>query len=145
MKNNRLALVPSTPRGSPPIANVEDRRHLVPFLVPHFPMRDTIMADSILGVRAFGTEDQLETISSVLNERLASMNRHHDVTLEWLRLGACRGIVVTRVNPVTGAPESQIDLFDAFGVTPPRPTPGTSSSRLAPPCRHAMRSPTRAS
>lgn len=120
-KNNRLALVPATARGGPPVANVEDRRHLVPFIVPHFPMRDTVMADSILGIRSFGTEDQLETMQAVVNDRLASMNRHHDTTLEWLRLGATRGIVVTRVDPATGVPESQIDLFDAFGVPAPPP------------------------
>jgi hypothetical protein len=109
------------PRGAPPTANVEDRRHLVPFIVPHFPLRDTVMADSILGVRAFGTEDQLESVQAVINEHLASMGRFHDLTLEWLRLGATRGVIVTRVDPVTGVPEAQIDLFDAFGVTPPPP------------------------
>jgi hypothetical protein len=120
-KNNRLALIPSQPRGAPPIAYVEDRRHLVPFIVPHFPIRDTVMADQVLGVRAFGTEDQLLGVQQVVDEHLAGMSRLHDVTLEWLRLGACRGIVITRVNPLTGVPEAQIDLFDAFNVVQPPP------------------------
>jgi Phage major capsid protein E len=121
VRNNRLALIPSQPRGAPPIANVEDRRHLVPFVVPHFPIRDTVMADQVLGVRAFGTEDQLLGVQQVVDERLASMSRKHDVTLEWLRLGAVGGIVVTRVNPATGVPEAQIDLYDAFGMVQPPP------------------------
>jgi hypothetical protein len=117
--NNRLALIPSVPRGSPPTANVEDRRQLVPFLVPHFPLRDTIMADSLQGVRAFGTEDQLTPVMQKVDERLASMGRRHDVTLEWLRLGGVKGLIVTRVDPVTGAPLTSIDLFAAFGLVPP--------------------------
>jgi Phage major capsid protein E len=121
VRNNRLALIPSQPRGAPPIANVEDRRHMVPFVIPHFPIRDAVMADQVLGVRAFGTEDQLLGVQQVIDERLASMSRKHDVTLEWLRLGAVGGIVVTRVNPATGVPEAQIDLFDAFGVPQPPP------------------------
>lgn len=121
VRNNRLALIPSQPRGAPPIAYVEDRGHLVPFIVPHFPLRDTVMADQVLGVRAFGTEDQLLGVSQVVEQHLAGMSRMHDVTLEWLRLGAVGGIVITRVNPVTGVPEAQIDLYDAFGVPQPPP------------------------
>lgn len=47
---------------------------MIPFVVPHFPLRDTVMADSILGVRAFGTENQPEGINDVINARMASMN-----------------------------------------------------------------------
>ena len=73
VKNNRLAFVPSAPRGSPPAQNVEDRRQLIPFLVPHFPLGDTLMADEIQGVRAFGTEDSLEAINTKVAEKLAKV------------------------------------------------------------------------
>jgi Phage major capsid protein E len=118
IKAGRLAFVPSTPRGAPPALNVEDRRELVPFLIPHFPLSDTLLADSIQNIRAFGTEDQLEAINSVLDERLASMGRKHDVTLEYLRLGGVKGRIITRVNRDTGAPEAAIDLRTAFGLGP---------------------------
>jgi len=116
VKNNRLALIPSAQRGTPPAVNVEDLRQLVPFIIPHFPLSDTIMADEVQGVRAFGTEDQLEAVQTKVDEHLASMGRKHDITLEYLRLGGVKGIVVTRVDPNTGAPLVSIDLFAAFGV-----------------------------
>jgi major capsid protein E len=125
VKSGRLALVPSMPRGAPPIQNVDDRRQLVPFLVPHFPLSDTLMADEVQGVRAFGTEDMLEPLQQRMDEKLESMGRKQDVTLEYLRLGAVKGLVVTRVNPLNGAPEVAIDMRQAFGM-PAKPlvTPG---------------------
>ena len=60
IRGSRLALVPELPRGAPPTPNVEDRRQMIPFRIPHFPLRDTILADAVQNVRAFGTEDQLE-------------------------------------------------------------------------------------
>jgi hypothetical protein len=122
VKNNRLALIPSQPRGTPPTQNVEDRRELVPFLIPHFPLADTIMADEVQGVRAFGTEDTLEPVLQKVNEHLASMGRKHDVTLEYLRLGGVKGLVITRTDPLTGLPLVAIDLRNAFGL-PQKPMP----------------------
>jgi Phage major capsid protein E len=116
VQSGRLAFVPSAPRGAPPALNVEDRRQLIPFLIPHFPLSDAVLADSVQGVRSFGTEDQLEAVQSVINERLASMGRKHDVTLEYLRLGGVKGRIITRSNRDTGFPEVQIDLRNAFGL-----------------------------
>lgn len=125
IKGTRLALVPEVPRGAPPTPNVEDRRALVPFRIPHFPIRDTIMADAVQNVRAFGTEDQLEALLTVRNERMSSMGLKLDVTQEYLRLGSVRGIVVTAADRNTGAPLQSISLFDQFEVAaqPPRNWP----------------------
>jgi hypothetical protein len=128
VKSGRLAFVPSMPRGAPPTQNVEDLRQLIPFLIPHFPLSDTLMADEIQGVRAFGTEDQLEAITTKMDEKLAGMGLKHDVTLEYLRLGGIKGLVITRTNAVTGAPEIAIDMRQAFGLPPKEfvgpPAPG---------------------
>lgn len=136
LKGTRLALVPEVPRGAPPTPNVEDRRALVPFRVPHFPIRDTIMADAVQNVRAFGSEDGLEALTQVRDERLASMGLKLDVTQEFLRLGAIRGIVVTAADRTTGAPLQQISLFDQFEVAaqPPLTWPiiGAGRSQEAP-------------
>lgn len=118
VRGSRLALIPELPRGAPPTPNVEDRRFVIPFRVPHFPTRDTIFADAVQNVRAFGTEDTLEAIQTVINEREASMSLKLDVTLEYLRLGAVKGTIITAVDRVTGAPEIVLDLFNAFQVQP---------------------------
>jgi hypothetical protein len=118
-RNNRLALIPEVPRGAPANRNVMGERGVLPFVVPHFPLSDTVMADSILGVRAFGSEDQLMGINDTISNHMESMNRKHDVTLEHLRLGAIRGEIITIVNRETGAIERTIDLFQHFGVQRP--------------------------
>jgi len=115
-QNNTLALVPSKPRGSPADINVMGNRRLIPFLIPHFPIRDTVMADSILGVRAFGTDNQLEAINQIIASRVTWMGRKLDVTQEWLRLGAIKGVIITALDRITAAPLEAISLFDAFRV-----------------------------
>ncbi len=118
VKGSRLALVPELPRGAPPTPNVEDRRHVVPFRIPHFPIRDTLYADTVQNIRAFGTEDQLEAVQTVVNDREASMGLRLDVTLEYLRLGAVKGVIITAADRVTGAPLITLDLFRSFEVDP---------------------------
>lgn len=118
---DRLALVPEIPRGAPATRNVMGQRGITPFIVPHFPLSDTVMADSIMGVRAFGSDNQLEAINDVITNRVNSMSRKHDVTLEYLRLGAVKGIVVTEVDRVTGQPLNTRNLFHEFGIEPSPP------------------------
>jgi hypothetical protein len=116
VRGERLALVPERPRGAPPTPDVRDASALIPVGVPHFPIRSSIYADSVQNVRAFGTEDQLATVMSVVNEHEASLGRRLDLTLEYLRLGAVKGIVTTAADRVTGAPLQQYNLFTAFNV-----------------------------
>jgi hypothetical protein len=116
VRSQRLALVPERPRGSPPTPDVADGRAIVPVAVPHFPVRSALYADAVQNVRAFGTEDQLETVTGIVNDREAQLGRRLDLTLEYLRLGAVKGIITTAADRDTGAPLQQYDLFNAFGV-----------------------------
>jgi len=117
-QGNSLALVPAVPRGAPPSANIEGGRDILDLRIPHFPINDTILADEVQDVRAFGRMD-LQSFPVVVQQRLNSLGRKLDATLEHLRLGAVRGQVITRVNRDTGAPELSVNLFDAFGVVAP--------------------------
>ncbi len=117
VQGERLALVPDMPRGAPPTPDVQDRAFVVAFKVPHFPIRDTLFADAVQDMRGPGRLD-LATYQGALDEHIASIGRRLDVTLEHLRLGAAKGIVITAVDRVTGAPLRSIDLFEHFGVTP---------------------------
>jgi hypothetical protein len=121
VRSNRLALVPSTARGAPPVQNVEDRRELVPVKVPHFPVRDTVMADSVQDRREFGTPMQMMSFEGELDRRVTSMGRKLDVTLEFLRFGCITGTIVTRVDRDTGAPTVTVPLWDMFGIAQPPP------------------------
>jgi len=115
---NTLSLVPDQPRGAPGVANVAETRDIVSMLVPHFPLVDTIAADSLLGIRTFGSDNTLQGVNDAVSARIAAMDRKHDITLEWLRLGGVKGVIVTAVNRDTGAPLRQMDLFHTFNVDP---------------------------
>src|SRR4051812_25726254 len=47
-RGNVLALVPDQPRGGPAVANVQGARDAVEARIPHFPIRDSLLADSLL-------------------------------------------------------------------------------------------------
>jgi hypothetical protein len=116
VRGHRLALVPERPRGAPPPPDVTDRRALVPVAIPHFPIRSTIFADSVQNVRAFGTENQLEAVQTVVDERETQLGERLDLTTEYLRLGAVKGTIVTEADRETGAPMTTVSLFDLFHV-----------------------------
>lgn len=116
VRGSRLALVPERPRGAPPTPDVDDSRSLIPVRVPHFPIRSSVYADSVQNVRAFGTDNQLEAVQSVVNDKEASLGRRLDLTQEYLRLGAVKGIVVTEADRESGVPMTQYSLYDMFNV-----------------------------
>jgi Phage major capsid protein E len=118
VRGDRLALVPERPRGAPPTPDVVDSRALIPVGIPHFPIRTSIFADSVQNVRAFGTDNQLEAVQTVVDEREAQLGRRLDVTQEYLRLGAVKGVVVTEADRESGVPMTQYSLFDMFHVPP---------------------------
>lgn len=115
-RGHRLALVPERARGSPPPPDVRDPRALVAFKIPHFPIRTTVVADSVQNVRAFGTESQLQGVQEVVNQSETQLGERLDLTQEYLRLGAVKGIIVTEADRETGAPMTVVSLFDQFHV-----------------------------
>jgi hypothetical protein len=120
IRSNRLALIPEIPRGAPPTPDVGDLRALAEFRVPHFPARDLLMADAVQDVRAFGSLEP-ESYPAALQQRIDSLGYRLDGTLEFLRLGATKGVIVTAIDRDTGAPLKSVSLFDAFGVSPQPP------------------------
>lgn len=107
---DKLALVESKPRGAPATVVGGSKRSVVPFMTAHLPTRATILADEVQGVRAFGTEDAAEQLQTVINGRLAKMARRIDVTHEYHRIGAVKGLVLDANGDVL------YDLFRAFGM-----------------------------
>ena len=107
-----LNLIETTARGAPAVQNQINKRKARSFVVPHVALEDTILADEVQNVRAFGSETDLESIQQVVDFRLAEMARKHDATLEHLRVGAIKGQILD-------ADGSSIlyDLFTEFGVS----------------------------
>jgi len=109
---NVLILVPNKPRGAPPTIPPTARRTLIPINCTHLPETRTVMADEVQGVRAFGTESELEGVQSVVNQKLTEMRRNIDATLEWQRIGALKGQILD-----ADATTVLLDLYATFGVT----------------------------
>lgn len=109
-----LALLPSKPVGSPGTVARRGLRTVRSFVIPHIPYDDRIEAASLQGVRKFGSEDQTEGVTTVVNDRLQKMRQDHEATLEYLRIGAIHGKIIDG----DGSTELY-DLFIEFNVSAP--------------------------
>lgn len=109
-KDGVLTLVAPTPRGAPGQTLLKPKRALRSLPIPHFEINDAIMAEELQGVRAFGSESQVEQLVAKVTERLAIHSQSMAATEEHARIGAVKGIV-------TYANGDSTDLFAEFGVT----------------------------
>lgn len=110
-KQGKVNLLPSRQRGGPPSLGSSGKREAIPIQIPHFPHDDAILADALQNVRGFGTAD-LESVARKVSEKLADMRANHDITLEWLRWGAVKGIVLD-----SDGTTELLNLFTAFNIT----------------------------
>jgi hypothetical protein len=110
-KNGVLNLLQTQPPGAPGTMNKSSKRKIRSFVIPHIPHDDEILPAEYMGVREFGTEDQLMTLNRVMADHLQEMKDKHDITLEHLRCGALKGIILD-------ADGTEIyNLFTEFGIT----------------------------
>lgn len=107
-----LKLVPTAPRGGVGSTAGREKRKLIPIAAVHLPQRDTIMADEVQNVRAFGSETEVMGIQRLVQRQLAIMKGSIDLTLEHMRVGALKGQVLDAdgVTPLW-------NLYDIFGMT----------------------------
>jgi len=111
-KNGILTLLPTMPVGSPGTVGKRGKRKLRSFAIPHIPHDDVVLPEEVQGIRAFGSETELSTVASVMAEHLQTMRNKHSITLEHLRIGALKGIILD-------ADGSELyNLFDLFDITP---------------------------
>jgi hypothetical protein len=108
-RDGQLVLIPPTPRGGPGTTVQRLRRRARNLTIPHFEINDAIMAEEVQGVRAFGTESQLETVMDKVLEHGELHVNSFDVTEEYHRLGAIKGLV-------TYADGTTLNLYTEFNV-----------------------------
>lgn len=111
-KDGKLALIPTAARGTMPNVNVNEKRKMYPFIVPHIPLNDAIYAADIQNVRAFGSDSEVDAVTPIVNNKLESMRQSHEVTLEYHRIGAIQGVILD----ADGMTEV-VNFFDRFGIT----------------------------
>ncbi|RWF44290.1 MAG: major capsid protein [Mesorhizobium sp.] len=109
-KDGVLVLVEPTPRGGPGVTVDKSKSVLRYLAVPHFEIDDAIMAEEVQGIRAFGSETDLESVMGKVDERMMIHGQSMEATQEYSRIGAVKGII-------TYADSTTVDLFSEFGVT----------------------------
>lgn len=111
-EGDTLALVPAGERGTSGLVVAGSKRELIPFNTVHLPQRFAINADEIQGIRAFGTQTELQAVQDVVNKRLAKARRQLDATHEFQRMGAIKGQVLDADGKTV-----LLDIYERFGVS----------------------------
>lgn len=106
-----LNLLPTMPVGAPGSLGTHGKRKVRSFVIPHIPHDDVVLPEEVQGLRAFGSENDLEALSNLIAKKLQNMRNKHAITLEHLRMGALKGVILD-------ADASTIyDLYSEFGIT----------------------------
>lgn len=111
-KDGQLTLIESSPRGAPGSSIGNARRTARSFLAPHLQRESRINADQVQGVRAFGSDNAVEAVQAIVNQRMVTLRAMHDVTLEYHRIGAIQGIILDGDGATT-----LYNLFTEFGIS----------------------------
>ena len=108
-----LSLINTSARGTAPAMGSTDKRSMRNFNIPRIAKSDQLFAHEIQGIRAFGTESELETVVQKVAQKKAKLLREVALTLEYHRLGAIQGILLD-------ADGSTIyNYFTEFGISAP--------------------------
>jgi len=112
-KEGRVGLVQTSTRGSRGSATTNRRadRRVETFRAPHILIEDGLMADDVQGVRAFGSENAVESVTQVVNEKLIDASVDINATLEFHRIGAIQGIILDADL------STLLNLFTRFSIT----------------------------
>jgi len=106
-----LTLVNPTPRGGPGETRPKPLRRARVLKVPHYQLDDNVLAEEVQNVREFGPQMQPRSVETYLSGRMEMFTAQLDVTTEFQRVGAIKGLIVDRDG------NTIYDLFSEFGVT----------------------------
>jgi hypothetical protein len=128
-RNGVLSLIPFSERGAEGLQRTTEKRKMRYFDVPRLMHDDTVYADEIQSVRAFGEESVLMQVETEVARRLSGptgLLASVEYTKEYLRLAAIQGFVL---NPKDGS--VMYNWFDEFGVTQATETAFNLSAQTA--------------
>lgn len=106
----KLSLLPTRPAGSPGTVGERGQRRVRSFVIPHIPHDDVVLPEEVQGLRAFGSETEMEAIGGVMARHLDTMRNKHAITLEHLRMGALKGQILDADGSLL------VDLFQEFQI-----------------------------
>lgn len=109
-QGSSLKLVPTSPRGGVPEPVALGKRKLIPLQAVHLSESWSVLADEVQNVRAFGKETEVDQVSSLVARKLAVVRAQMDLTLEYHRVGALKGLVLDADGSTI------LDVYAAFGM-----------------------------
>jgi len=111
-QDGQLSLIQSSERGGEAKDPHSDgKRKVRVFRSFHFERDGKVYADEVQNIREFGSATALQTVEALVNQRLATLVSAHEVTLEYHRMNALRGILLDADG------STLYNLFTEFGVT----------------------------
>jgi Phage major capsid protein E len=114
-RDQQLQLIPSSPRGAPAIERTTERREAFYFEVPRLRHGDTVYAEEVQSIRAFGTETELMQVQAEVARRLGGPTgivSNIEYTWEYHRLAAIQGFLLDADGSVI------YNWYTQFGITP---------------------------
>ena len=112
-RDDTLALIQTSPVGAPPEQRGADKRSLRTFNTVRIAKGSRIVGDEIQGIRAFGSETELQQVQVEVARRMAQLQNDVDLTWEFHRLGAVQGILVDADG------STLVNYYTAFDVSQP--------------------------
>ena len=98
LDHETLKLVENKQRGGVPQPNDQAQRKILSLVVPHLPTDDALLADEVQNIRAFAVADQATAqrmaVQTKVDRKLQHMRNKLEVTLEYHRIGAVKGIIL---------------------------------------------------
>lgn len=79
--NGVLNLLPTQILGGSATVETRGKRKMRSFTIPHIQHDDVALPEEIQGIRAFGSETELQAMANVINDHLQSMRNKHAITL----------------------------------------------------------------
>lgn len=110
--NGVLNLLPTQIPGGNATVGTRGKRKMRSFTIPHIPHDDVVLPEEVQGIRAFGSETELQAMANVITEHLQAMRNKHAITLEHLRMGALKGNILDADGSLL------YNLYDEFEITP---------------------------
>ena len=111
-----LSLLPLSQRGAPLGQRTTEKRKIRDFGCRRIAKQDVIMADELLGVRAFGSEIDMVSAQAEVARRFAGptgLLRDIELTWEYMRLAAIQGLFVDPADAST-----VYNYFTEFSISP---------------------------
>jgi hypothetical protein len=93
MRDQTLSLVQTSARGAPLDPQNAIKRTVRDFRTVRIAKGDTLMADEVQGIRAFGSETELQQVVQEVAERQARLIDDIELTKENMLLGAVQGVL----------------------------------------------------